>query len=108
MEFTVYIHTVKSEMNINSSTGLCTFSGKDICSFTVQLDHCKFNKTVNNDTVEERGLSAELYPSKTINQVYPAQACQGLSAVCSHNEGSLAKHKPARALMWTSNQFWIF
>lgn len=57
---------------------------------------------------EEWGLSAEFYPSKTINQVYPAQACHGLSAVCSHNKSSLAKHKPAGALMWTSNQFWIF
>lgn len=56
---------------------------------------------------EERGLSAELSPSKTINQVYPAQACHSLSAVCSH-KSSLAKHKPAGALMWTSNQFWIF
>lgn len=57
---------------------------------------------------EERRLSAEVYPSKTINQVYPVQACHGLSAVRSHSESSLAKHKPAGALMWTSNQFWIF
>lgn len=48
---------------------------------------------------EERRLSAEVYPSKTINQVYPVQACHGLSAVRSHSESSLAKHKPAGALM---------